>query len=170
MEWTSQNSPPRSRTSIKTKIILSLVLERNEMTFFLNSRLENVISLRVKSVAWKNRPVGLANATMLYLSNDQLLQYSSAQSQILTPGLAIGNPLVNRKSLIGSWVIAPGTSNVPNPGYNDAQSQIDLACQTSTDKLTFTLEDDGGVGNSLQRTTISSSDHVVIVLELEQVL
>lgn len=165
--WLSR-SPMISKT--RTSILVSLAMETNGMTFYLNSRLENVVSIRVKSIAWANRPSTLASATMLYLSNYELLQHSSAQSQILTPGSAIGNPTVNRRALIGSWVVAPTLSNVPNPGNNDPQGKIELACITSTDKLSFVLEDDGGPGNGLQRTNILSTDHVTLVLELEQII
>jgi hypothetical protein len=161
-------NPQLSRTI--TKILVSFVMESNNTTVFLNSRLENIVSVRVKSIAWSTRPAGLAGATMLYLTNLELLQHSSTQSQILTPGAALGNPSVNRRALIGSWVIAPILANAPNPGNNDPQGKIELACMTSVDKLTFVLEDDGGLGNSLRRTNVLSTDHVVIVLELDQIL
>ena len=167
MTWFGRN-PDYSKT--RTSILLSLTMESNAMTFYLNNRLENVVSVRVKSIAWTNRPSTLVGATMLYLSNHELLQHSSAQSQILTPGAAIGNPLVNRRALIGSWVVAPTLASVPNPGNNDPQGKIELSCMTSTDKLSLVLEDDGAFGNALQRTNILSSDHVVIVLELDQII
>jgi hypothetical protein len=155
-------------TDRKTSINLcTFQIQQNPQRISLPFTLDRIVSVRVKHICWES-PIIDNSSCMLYLSCPELLTHSPAQSTILMPSGTPSNQLVHRRSLLASWVIVPQEAGVPNWNNNDPQPIINLSKLTSTNKLTFIVEDDSNA--VLRETPLLAYQLVQVTLELEQLI
>lgn len=106
---------------------------------------KRVCKARVKHIAWQVNPLLSPNNSMLWLSCPEIYKNNASQSAMVlaNPADSTGQePLVLRRDLIASWCIAPASTGIPNPNYNDPQPEIPLTRDTYLNQLTFLLEAD----------------------------
>src|SRR4051812_11577381 len=111
----------------QTTCIFTYSVFNNGQKIWLPHVIQHVEAIRLKHITWFTSPLS-ATDTMLWISSPELGS-SSDQSGFMASNPAdpfSGNQLVSRRNLIGSYVVAPSTSNVPNYNTNDAQPWIFL--------------------------------------------
>jgi hypothetical protein len=149
------------KTSLQT-----FYIGANNRTIFLNRSLNRICSVRVHNISWLNNPLSNPNGTTkMWLSCDELYNSTTNQSSVFLINISdpsYQSPLILERSLIGTWVIAPVSSNVINPNYNDPQREFLLSKETTINQLTFLLEADGEPGFAV---TIGPSHFLSITLE-----
>lgn len=142
-------------------------IQENPQRISLPFTLDRIVSVRVRSLCWITTPLD-PTSCMVYLSCPELLIHVPAQSTILMPTGTPSNQLVHRRSSLANWVVAPQSSGIPNYDNNDFQPIINLSRPTSTNKLTFILEDDAN--GTLRETPVLSTQRIQVTLELEQAI
>lgn len=159
-------------TGRKTSINLcTFSMGQNPQRITLPFSLDQVVSVRVKSICWTSPPID-NSVTMLYLSCPELLIHAPSQSTILMqnpyPTNNSVNQLVHRRNLLACWTVPPLEAGIPNQNNNDPQPKINLSKLTSVNKLTLILEDDSN--GILRETPFFASNLVTVTLEIEQVI
>jgi hypothetical protein len=144
-----------------TSCIFTYSVFNNNQKIWLPHTIQNVDAIRVKHVSWYTSPL-LSTDTMLWISSPEL-GVNSDQSGFMSSNPAdpfSSNQLVSRRNIIGSFVVAPTASNVPNANNNDAQNWVWLKHTTDFTNVSFSLETDSG-----GMIAISNANRVSVTIE-----